>query len=119
MADMLSDGSDWVADQLKSHASRSVTYSRSTASVALTVTIGETIFQAVSEVGAIIHTHSRDYLFRAEDLVLGGSATLPHRGDRITDDGKVYEVLAPGREPHYRFTDPYQFGLRVHTKQVE
>ncbi|MBE3123763.1 MAG: hypothetical protein IMZ65_03080, partial [Planctomycetes bacterium] len=48
--------------------------------------------------------------------------TLPERGDRIREpqDGKtfVYEVMAPGKEPHYRFSDLYRRTLRIHTKQV-
>ena len=66
---------------------------------------------------------SRDFLILTADLVLAGAATLPQRGDRIKetsgDKVYVYEVLAPGKEPHYRFSDPYRKTLRIHSKQVD
>ena len=30
----------------------------------------------------------------------------------------VYEVLAPGNEPHYRYSDPFRQVLRIHSKHV-
>jgi hypothetical protein len=48
---------------------------------------------------------------------------LPQRGDRIREtDGAttyVYEVLAPGDEPHWHYSDAYRQTLRIHTKQVD
>lgn len=56
------------------------------------------------------------------DLVLGGATALPKAGDRVreTDGGKVfvYEVMAPGNEPAWRYSDPYRRALRIHTKHV-
>jgi hypothetical protein len=47
---------------------------------------------------------------------------LPVAGDRIRETvGErvfVYEVLAPGNEPHYRYSDPFRKLLRIHTKYV-
>jgi hypothetical protein len=47
---------------------------------------------------------------------------LPERGDAIREqqDGKVYvyEVMAPGKEACWRWSDPYRQTLRIHTKQV-
>ena len=31
----------------------------------------------------------------------------------------LYEVMAPGSEPHFQFSDPYRRTLRIHTKQVD
>jgi hypothetical protein len=65
---------------------------------------------------------SRDFLILAEDLVLDGTVVLPVRGDRIreTQGGKVYvyEVVAPGNEPCWRYSDPFRKTLRIHTKHI-
>jgi predicted MarR family transcription regulator len=54
--------------------------------------------------------------------VLGGSPTLPERGDLIreTQGAKtfIYEVMAPGKEPPWRWSDVFRKVLRIHTKQV-
>ena len=67
-------------------------------------------------------TESRDFLVLAADLVLAGKAELPRAGDRIreTDGGQIflYEVMAPGGEPPWRYSDPYRRALRIHTKFV-
>jgi hypothetical protein len=64
----------------------------------------------------------RDFLIHAADLVLAGNPTLPERGDiiRETQGGKVfvYEVMAPGGEPPWRWSDVYRKVLRIHAKQV-
>ena len=118
MGDLLNDAVSWLTDRLHSHASREVTYSRATDSVLVNATIGKTVFDVDKGYGVIEHAESRDFLIRTDDLVLNGSKTIPKRGDRILDDGKEYEVLAPGKEPHYRFSDPYRRLFRIHTKQV-
>ena len=123
MGDMLKDASDWLEDKRKEHASSAVTYHRGTFQVAVQATIGRTVFEIDNGFGILEKTESRDYLILAEDLVLNTVRTLPQRGDRIREaDGEtvyVYEVLAPGKEPHYRFSDPYRKTLRIHTKQID
>jgi hypothetical protein len=70
-----------------------------------------------------LHVESRDYLVRAAPLVLNGVTELPKRGDQIHEmtDGVIfiYEVMGPGDEPHFRYSDPYRRTLRIHTKQVD
>jgi hypothetical protein len=57
-------------------------------------------------------------LIQTADLSLGE----PQRSDQIreTQGAKtfVYEVMAPGKEPAYRFSDPYRKTYRIHTKLV-
>jgi hypothetical protein len=64
----------------------------------------------------------RDFPIKAADLVLGSAPTLPERGDviRETQGTKtfIYEVMAPGKEPPWRWSDTYRKLLRIHTKQV-
>jgi hypothetical protein len=106
----------------KAHLSEAVTYCRGEESVEVAATVGRTVFETADAYGVVEHSESRDFLILAADLVLNRSATLPERGDHIreTQDGKtfVYEVMAPGKEPHYRFSDVYRRTLRIHTKQV-
>jgi mono/diheme cytochrome c family protein len=67
-------------------------------------------------------TESRDYLVSAEDLVLGGVVERPKAGDRIREtEGEqllIYEVMAPGGEPPWRWSDRHRRTLRIHTKYV-
>lgn len=97
-------------------------YERGGESVQIAATVGRTVFEQADDYGVIHRTESRDYLVLATDLVLSGTQTLPRAGDRIREsDGDkvfVYEVMAPGGEPAYRFSDPYRRTLRIHTKQV-
>ena len=123
MADLLQQGSDWLADQMKTHAGRVVTYRRGTDTVDVLATIGKTEFEVDDEFGVLRRFESRDFLILAADLVLNSVTVLPERGDEIDEtQGTVtftYEVMAPGKEPHFRYSDPYRKTLRIHTKQTE
>ena len=123
MPDLLQTGSDWLADQLKTHASRQVVYRRGALQVAVQATVGRTLLKLDDGYGGVrMEWTDRDFLVHASDLVLGGSQTLPERGDLIREmqGGKtfVYEVLAPGKEPAWRWSDPFRKVLRIHTKLV-
>ena len=122
MADMLAQGSAWLEDQRNAHMTRTVVYQRSGDSVELPATIGRTLFEQADEFGIIHKLESRDFLVLRNDLVLSGVQILPKAGDRVRDpDGdntQVYEVMAPGPEPAFRYSDPYRKTLRIHTKHV-
>ena len=122
MADLLETGSDWLQDQRTKHMSRQVVYQRGSESVSLAATIGRTVFEIDDGQGLLERYESRDFLVLADDLVLAGSKTLPKSGDRIREtqgsDVFVYEVMAPGGEPVWRYSDPYRKTLRIHTKQI-
>ncbi len=123
MADLLETGSNWLEDQRTKHATRSVSYQRGADSVLLQATIGRTVFEIDNGHGVLERIESRDFLVLAVDLVLLGSAVLPKRGDRIRETQGtvtyVYEVMAPGKEPEWRWSDPYRKTLRIHTKQID
>lgn len=123
MADLLEQGATWLDDQRHQHMTQTVTYTRGADSVAIAATVGRTEFEQADEFGVIHRIESRDYLVRASDLVLGGGQALPQAGDQIREtDGAtsyVYEVMAPGSEPAFRYSDPYRKTLRVHTKHVK
>jgi len=122
MADLLEQGASWLDDQRHAHMTRAVVYVRGGESVEVQATIGRTVFEQADEYGILHKTESRDYLIRTADLVLDGQSTLPKRGDQIREtDGEatfIYEVLSPGDEPVFRYSDPYRKALRIHTKHI-
>jgi hypothetical protein len=107
----------------RANLAHTVTYQRGNQSVDVAATVGRTEFEGVDAYGAVERTESREFLILAVDLVLaGGAAALPEPGDRISEvqDGAtyVYEVMAPARQPCWRWSDPYRRTLRIHTKEV-
>lgn len=124
MSDNLLDhGLTWLAESLKKHAARPVVYRRGRDEVTVQAIIGHTLLKLDDGYGGVrVVWTDRDFLIAAEDLVLAGRRILPQRGDEIREasNGKtvVYEVLAPGGEPEWRWSDPYQKILRIHTKCV-
>jgi len=124
MIDVLQDGLTWLRDQLKANASQEVIYRRGAEEVTLKAVVGRTLLKLDDGYGGVrMEWTDRDFLIAAEDLILGGQRVLPERGDRIleTHDGKtlVFEVLAPGNEPEWRWSDPHRTLLRIHTKLIE
>ena len=120
--DLLQTGSDWLQEQRAKFLTRNVLYQRDTESVLLSATVGKTIFRVDTGYGRLERLESRDYLVTASELILSGQVKLPEAGDCIREtDGStvyVYEVMAPGNEPVYRYSDPYRKTLRIHTKLV-
>ena len=122
MRDMLERASDWLDAMRLEHMSGWAVYARGEDSVDVRAAIGKSVFEIVDAYGVMERVESRDYLVPASDLVLDDEVTLPARGDRIKEtDGEkvfVYEVMAPGSEPHFIFSDPYRKTLRIHTKFI-
>ena len=122
MTNLLQTGSSWLADQMKTHASVDVVYERGVEQVPVKATIGKTEFELDDGSGVVVRIQSRDYLIHTADLQLSGRPALPVAGDRIreTQGGTtfVYQVIAPGNEPHYRSSDTFRTLLRIHTKHV-
>jgi len=122
MADLLGTGAAWLEDQRHQHLTRTVTYQRGADTVGLAATIGRTQFEQADASDVIHRIESRDFLVRAADLVLGGVPVTPVAGDRIRETSGettfVYEVMAPGGEPPFRFSDVNRLTYRIHTKLV-
>lgn len=121
--DLLEQASAWLETQRTKYTTRQVVYRRGEVWVEVPASIGKTTFELDDGSGAMIRSESRDYLILAAELVLAGTQTLPDRGDRIIEAAGgqefVYEVMAPGDEPHWRYSDLYRKTLRIHTRQVE
>ena len=120
--DLLKVGSDWLQSQRAKFLTRNIVYVRDAELVEIPATVGKTIFRVDTGYGRLERLESRDYLVTASELILGGQVKLPEAGDCIREtDGPtvyVYEVMAPGNEPVYRYSDPYRKTLRIHTKLV-
>lgn len=120
---MLQTGSAWLADQMIEHCSGLITYEQAGQQVTLSAVFGRTMLKLADEVtGFRIVWTDRDFIVRAADLVLNGVAVLPARGDRIAEVSNgvawTFDVLAPGDEPHWRWSDPERTMLRIHGKLV-
>jgi hypothetical protein len=124
MANIISAGAAWLADQLQAHVATTITYRRGATNVSLAATKGQTELEQVDADGFAQRILTVDFLLPAADLILSGSsaATLPARGDTIeeTIGGALhtYTVLPGDSFPSYRFSDPHRKGLRIHTKQT-
>jgi hypothetical protein len=120
--DLLQRAMTWLDGRRRQYLGREVLYQRGQETLTVPATVGRTVFETQSEYGVVQRTESRDFLISASDLVWDGVMLLPQRGDRIRESqGErmyVYEVLAPGQEPCWRFSDPYRQTLRIHTAQV-
>ena len=123
MTDLLEQGVDWLTHQRHAHMTRTITYQRDVASCELAATIGDSEFEQVDDHNIVHKLESRDFLIRTADLILGGSQTLPQAGDRVRETVEsqvfVYEVMGPGGEPPYRYSDQYRKTLRIHTKHID
>ncbi len=123
MVDVLQKALSWLEGKRHKLRTVEVTYCRGLFTVRLAATIGKTVFETQDARGIIEKTEARDFLVRGVDLILDGSRALPKRGDCIRETGEdqlyIYEVMAPNREPEWRWSDPYRQTLRIHTKQVD
>jgi hypothetical protein len=123
LSHLLQWGQQWLNSQLEKHASREVVYQRGAGSVTVRATIGRTLLRLDDGYGGVVMQWTdRDFLIPSSQLVIDGQSILPERGDQIHEiqDGlrHTFEVLAPGREPHWKWSDLYRSLLRIHTKQV-
>lgn len=121
--DLVERGMRWLADKLAAHNSETVVYRRGVASVSVVATVGRTLLSLSDGVGGQrVEWTDADFLIKATDLVISGSAATPARGDRIrrTRSGLVliYEVMAPASEPPWKWADEFRLVYRIHTKQV-
>lgn len=124
MMTFIQNGQGFLNRTLAEAAGVSVTYMRPGASQSATLAawVGRTVFRQVpapGQPGAQVIHGERDYLIPVASLVLGGVATVPARGDRITEAGVgTFELLAPGGEPIWRYSDQTRTVFRVHCKRV-
>ena len=124
MSDLLRQGSQWLEQQRRAHCSSPVTYRRGDDSIEVLATVGKTVFRLDDGYGGLIREVSRDYLISSAELIIADEKVLPQKGDQIIEiiNGQTvtHEVMAPGGdEPDWKFADPGQLTLRIHTKEIQ
>lgn len=123
MTNMLAWGASWLSDQLKQSAGESIIYRRGTDAIELVATIGATEYEADDGYGITVRLTSKDFLFEAAELILGGRVTVPQAGDVIdvqTCGGyERWEVMPITSGGQCYNLDPQGIRLRVHTRQTK
>lgn len=115
---LMSRGQDFLNRKLKAAAGVDAVYSRGGTSLALTVTLGRTVFRQASmgQAGASIIWGDLDCLVTVADLVSLGE---PQAGDRIVISQGTFEAMVPETgEPAWRYSDPERTRYRIHWKKV-
>lgn len=123
MSNLLANGVDWLAGQLKSFASSSITYTRGASSVTIDATIGR---HALRSLGGLpdneVDTSTTVVTFDAVDLNFGSGRTTPARGDRFTLNNNgvlfTFEVLPIDGERWWKEADAFGRRLEVNAKLV-
>lgn len=127
MSDMLADGLAFLTSELETYASQPAVYTRPSisASVNINVMLGSKLLKIDDGFGGIrIQWTDMDFLIPADNFFFTyGNMIIPHRGDTITitiaGHVQTFEVLPFGNEPPWRWSDPNQTMLRVHTKLID
>lgn len=104
--------------RLRETAGGTVMYSRGAYSVTLTAVPGQSEYTTTDDVGMPVTNRTRDFIFKATDLVLNGSVVEPQQGDRIAEDGRVYTLLQAGDLQPWQYSDWGRSTIRVRTKQT-
>lgn len=123
MSDRLERGARRLAERLDSSGSTAITYRRGSASVALQATLGRQLLSVIDREGNTkMMRADRDFVFAATDLILAGIVTTPKAGDLVDLETAAgverYEVSPVGSEAPWRYSDPHEVLIRVHTKHV-
>jgi hypothetical protein len=124
MTDEIELANKEIIATLRQHASQLVTYQRGAHSVTVPARVTHSVMKFTDPITGHLRVEwtDRDFIIEAADLVIAATPTRPRRGDVIREsrDGKVYvyEVLAPGNEPEWRWDDAYQQTYRIHCKLV-
>lgn len=111
---MLTSGTAHLAKSITTHAGEPVTYTKRKIQKTFNATRGSTPFEGSDADGIIHRTVSRDYLVASTDWPFDED---PEDGDRIVDGGKTYIVRSVPGQPVWRFADPGENLMRIHTKQ--
>lgn len=90
-----------------------VTYSRGATDIVVTAAPGNTLTESTFADGSVRTTRIADFLIKVADLGL-----TPKQGDRITWDGRLYEVRHPSGGRVFDEAGPYKQLFRVHTVEV-
>lgn len=125
MADLLATGLAWLAGQLKSNASETITYTRGTQSITIQATLAMQLMRTTDAHGNTkIERPDADFIITAADINFGAGQVEPATADVITRTygsvNKQFRLLPMnnGAEPAWRYCDPFQTMVRCHTKFI-
>ena len=119
MSTLMQRGLTMLSRMAPAAAGGTIVYSRGSDSVSIEATYGRSEFTSERDGVVTVEANDRDFAFQLDDLVLGGVAATPVRGDRITDaEGRLFEVLALAGAQIYRACDAEGTMVRVHTKRI-
>lgn len=122
MDDLITTATAWLDDQRHRHLTHDVVYARGVFQAAIRASVGQSVFEQQDEFGRLHRIETRDYIIRANDLIIAGKKTEPVAGDNIIDSSSgealIYQVASINTEPPFRYADPHRKTLRVHTKYV-
>lgn len=96
-----------------------VTYTRGELTTSWTAARGKTVYETDSEFSATITSETVDFLGAAAELAFTpGVPITPAEGDTITTPAGTFEVQPAAGDKCFRFSDPNQTRLRIHTRQT-
>lgn len=115
-----------LADAMQAEAAVTLVYHRGADSTTLVgkCWVGRTAFRIVDEKGSRVEYSDRDFFIPCADLLINAVAVEPLEGDYITqvfanvEGNQDFELMAPDREPVWRYSDPQRTIYRLHTKRV-
>jgi hypothetical protein len=120
MGDLLKSGAAWLAAQLGASASEAVAYARPGTALTTTwqATYGSQLLRVSDGKGPVVRTLRTDRDFVGPVATLQAAGLWPPlRGDQVTmPGGEAFEVDSYGSEAHWRYADPFETLVRVHTK---
>jgi len=124
MPDMLQRGLARLTQILKDRVSQPVTYIRGPLAITVSATFGQKLLKLDNGAGTnYLEWTDMDFLIPTEDLVIQGESIIPERGDLIeipfTTKTERFEVAPYGNDSCWRYSDPNQTIVRIHTKHVE
>jgi hypothetical protein len=123
MSDIIQEGISFLNGILKTMASQMVTYARGYDSVNVLATFGSKLLAISDDEGNIrMEWTDMDFSIACADLDFGSGVIKPQRGDIVyvttTGNVQIFEVMAYGNEPPWRYYDPYQIRYLIHAKFV-
>jgi len=124
MADILQAGLAWQTLQFQKFSSQMVTYARKYQSVDVPAMLGKKLLKIDDGFGGWrIQWTDMDFLIASAVLMFDVEPIIPHRGDiihlPIGNQIQNFEVFPFGNDPPWRWTEPNQTMLRIHTKYID
>lgn len=123
---LLRTGLAWLTGQLNGFASEAVIYVDQEGNrIACRATLGNKLLKIDDMMGGWrIEWTDMDFLIPAASLVDPfGETIVPTRGDQVLltigDEEQTFEVAPYGSDPPWRWADPHQSMMRIHTKLLQ